>query len=119
MVTPTGFEPVTPGSEPVVTISSVVKEKVGDGDKHVVYFEGHQKGLVLNRTNAEAIAMLYGDTVEDWIGEQVTLYATPVTFQGKTTNAVRVRPSRKAAPKLTEQNPPPDSGEHLSDEIPF
>ena len=63
--------------------------------------------------------MLYGDTFEYWAGETVTLYSTPVAFQGKTTNAVRVRPPRKAARKHTEENPPPNMGAHLNDEAPF
>lgn len=107
------------GAESIVTISSIIEEKVGDGEKFVAYFEGHQKGLVLNRTNAESIATLYGDTTDYWIGEQVSLFATPVTFQGKTTNAVRVRPPRKVKPKQKEASRASDRNQDLDDEIPF
>jgi hypothetical protein len=79
----------------VYTIRGVKMESVGQGqdaeDKPVVYFRETQKGLALNKTNANAIAQLYGPDTDRWTGKAVTLYPTEVEFQGKMTLAIRVR----------------------------
>lgn len=83
----------------VVTIQSVQEETIGDDPKHVVYFDELEKGLVLNKTNAESIAAATGsDDTDDWPGSQVTLFATTVSFQGKPVEAIRVK-LRKPKPK--------------------
>ena len=46
--------------------------------KWVLHFKGAQKGLVLNRTNAQTIADAYGEDTESWIGKKVILYVTTV-----------------------------------------
>ena len=50
------------GSEPIVTIKSVEFEPVGQEKemKPVVYFVNKEKGMVLNKTNANTIATLTG-----------------------------------------------------------
>lgn len=79
----------------VYTIDRVEIETLGQGkdaeEKPVVYFTETEKGLALNKTNANTIASLYGDDTDDWAGKPVTLYATEVEFQGKQTLAIRVR----------------------------
>ena len=100
--------------------------------KPVIYFQGKKKGLVMNRTNGETIASLYGDETEKWRGALVTLFATTVLFQGRSTAAIRVRAEktlRKPTTKQqhTEETPPPNLGEdepvkfadEINDEIPF
>ncbi len=95
----------------IVTIQGVepVRLKGRDGGpdetKLVAHFHGQEKGLLLNKTNAQTIANLYGDETDDWIGERITLFPTTVQFQGQMTEAIRVRPRRpkdavrpKAAP---------------------
>jgi hypothetical protein len=103
---------------PTVKIASIAREVVGQSneEKTVIYFEGFQKGLVLNRTNSDVLESLYGDETDDWIGEEVTLFSVPVTFQGKTTNACRVR-----APKREKKaaEPAKSLAEELDDEVPF
>jgi hypothetical protein len=95
---------------PTVKIARIVSEIVGQNneEKPIIYFEGLQKGMVLNRTNAEVLEMLYGDESDDWVGHKITLYSTPVSFQGKTTNACRMR-----APKVAKA-----VVEELNDELP-
>jgi len=85
----------------IVTIAGISQETLGDDAKWVLYFEDQEKGLVLNKTNTRTIAGLYGDDTDDWIGQQITLYPTWVDFQGKQTEAIRVRPKqpRKARPQ--------------------
>lgn len=91
-----------------VVIESVASEEVGQSKEicPVVYFEGHPKALVLNRTNANVIAAAYGDDSDAWLGAEVVLYATTTTFQGRTVDAIRVRlapPKRSAAPQRSVQ----------------
>ena len=78
-----------------LTIVAVDEETIGQGSdadiKSVVYFSETPKGMVLNKTNAKAIASLYGDESDDWAGTQIRLYATEVDFKGEQMLALRVR----------------------------
>ena len=67
-----------------------LKEKDGSTKrKFVVYFEGVEKALVLNKTNAKKLAAAFGKDHSKWIGVEVELYAE-MTGLGK--EGVRVRP---------------------------
>ena len=78
-----------------LTIIAVDEETLGQGSdadiKSVVFFSETPKGLVLNKTNAKAIASLYGDESDDWAGNKIRLYATEVDFKGEQMLALRVR----------------------------
>ena len=76
---------------------------VGEGEiKPVFYFQGKDKGMVLNITNANALAAIYGDETEDWIGREIVLYVDKnVMFKGKRCDGLRVRPP---LPKDIEQD---------------
>lgn len=85
------------GREPVLIIKVVKYEPVGQAKqmKAVVYFEKVEKGLVLNKTNANRITQIAGSGVtEEWPGVSIKLYATQVEFQGEPTDAIRIRPVR-------------------------
>lgn len=89
------LKPVDLGTrEAVVTIDHVDVQVVGQRQqrKPVVYFVSKQKALILNRTNAEAIAELAGsrDTA-NWRGLQLRLYATRVKFGDKMVDAIRIK----------------------------
>jgi arabinogalactan endo-1,4-beta-galactosidase len=102
--------------EITVTMTDVRMEQIGEDNKPVLYFQGKEKGMVLNKTNAASIANLYGDDTTDWTGEAITLFSAMVSFQGKTVPAIRVKPpSRKAAAKKPAAAPAPA----VDDEIPF
>jgi hypothetical protein len=79
-----------------VTIDRVAQEEVGQGAdaelKLICYFVGKQKGVILNKTNASAIASRYGDESDDWAGAEVELRPEMVTYQGKTAPAIRIYP---------------------------
>src|SRR3990167_2854380 len=75
-----------------VTISGSKMEDVGSDHKLVVYFKGKDKGLALNKTNANNIALAYGKETDLWVGKDIILYPAMVDFQGKTVEAIRVRP---------------------------
>lgn len=59
--------------------------------KAVVHFEGKQKGLVLNKTNASTIAASLGDETDEWIGREITLYPAQVSVGGTQKDCIKVR----------------------------
>ena len=87
-----------------------LKEKDGTTKrKYIVYFEGEDKALVLNKTNAQKLAQAVGKDRTKWVGLTVQLYAE-MTSLGK--EGVRLRPLRPAATVVK-----PDS--ELNDFVPF
>lgn len=88
-----------------LTIRSVTMEDIGSGEnqetKPVVYFEESEKGMVLNKTNADTISKLHTPETDNWIGKKITIFATEVDFAGKQTLALRVR---MRAPKPVSGN---------------
>lgn len=82
------------GKPVTVTIKNVTMEEMltprGEETKPVVWFEKAQKGLVLNKTNALAIAKLHGPDTETWGGKPVKLYPTTISAFGEEHNVVRV-----------------------------
>ncbi len=90
--------------------------------KPVLYFDGGQKGLVLNKTNATAIAEDYGDDTEAWTDREIVLFIQKVTFQGKLMPAIRVRVQATPQP-VVQHAPAPPAPEPdmapLNDEIPW
>lgn len=90
-------------------------------DKPVLYFLRVDKGLVLNKTNADLIATMHGDETDNWTGKEVLLVTESVTAFGQTRPAIRVRVPRKPAPTtaataaaLGAANPAPDPAESFS-----
>ena len=79
-------------------IHSCAQEVVGEDTALVCYFQGAKKGLVLNKTNANTIAELYGPQTENWHGRVITLFPTQVDYQGRQVPAIRVRTQRPAGP---------------------
>lgn len=86
-------------------IKSIKVEKVTgrDGkaeDCTVIYFEGKEKPLICNKTNAKAIAHLTGsDYVEDWVGVVIRLVVKEVRAFGDVVDAVRVDLKKVTQPK--------------------
>lgn len=111
------------GREAVVTIDRVEFEAVGRERemKAVVYFQGKQKGIVLNKTNAKKIIEIAGSSLtEEWHGTAITLYPTETEFGGETVDCIRIKPVGKNAKKRAPVPPPPVSPEPLTDDdIPF
>src|SRR5688500_9223445 len=91
-------------ADTVFTIDRIEMENVApqgkpDEIKPVVYFQEDERGVVLNKTNSETISSLYGPETDDWVGKQITLFATEVDFQGKQVLAIRVRLKKPGAPQ--------------------
>lgn len=100
------------GEDAVVTVHSVQMEDMGQGEdtesRPVVYFEELDKGLVLNRTNANTVSGLHGPETDSWTGKKITLYATEVDYKGKVTLGIRVRlraPGAKGATAAPTSGP--------------
>lgn len=60
-----------------------------------------EKALILNKTNCNTIAALYGPYPADWVGKRITLYPTKANFGGEEVDAIRVRPSVPAPATTT------------------
>jgi hypothetical protein len=57
----------------------------------VLYFRSRTKGLVLNRTNADRIAAMYGSDTDAWLGQEIYIYPSETDFRGETVPCVRVK----------------------------
>jgi len=79
------------GHSVAVSIEKVGEETVGEDLKPVVYFNGKDKGLVLNKTNAMTIAARYGPETEGWANAEIELYPDKTNFQGQMVDCLRVR----------------------------
>ncbi len=96
------------GKDVTVTIARVVPgelAKAGTSKKDkapIMYFEGREKGMVLNKTNMRIIASIYGGfKVRQWIGKPITLFATTCQFGPNTVDCIRIRPVALAAANRT------------------
>lgn len=105
------------GDELTVSITEVASESVQSPSgsiekKRLIYLDGHQP-LILNATNWDAIAELYGPDDKGWVGHRITLYNDQsVVYAGKKAGGIRVRPKKPAA-KLADDVPSEITDEHL------
>lgn len=84
------------GDDLTVTIERVQPEEItldgGRKELHtIVYLKGH-KPLILNMTNGKTIHKLYGSAIEDWVGKQITLFASTARLGGEMVECLRIRP---------------------------
>ncbi len=85
------------GEELLVTIAKFEGEeevrntKGGTSAKQVVYFKEEVPKMIMNITNGNTIASLYGSHPDKWIGKQIQIYSTQVPFGKKQVDALRVR----------------------------
>ena len=74
--------------------------------KPVVTLVEYEKKWVMNKTNGQTIADIYGPEAMNWIGKRVTLFAKKVKAFGKVHDAIRVKPrapvAKKVSAKLTQ-----------------
>lgn len=109
-----------------VTMDRVAMEDIGGDHKPVLYFQGKEKGLVLNKTNSTNISMAYGNETDEWAGKEIVLFPAWVDFQGRSVEAIRVRPPAAKDRAAQSHQAPNRNGGHpnaprdeLSDDIPF
>lgn len=128
------------GREIRVTMGRVEREEIGTDKKLVLYFQGKDKGMVLNKTNANAIGDHYGDDTDDWYEQPLILFAIKTEYQGKPVDGLRCRiptakDNRNVAPQRVtggvsdnlrqdpiSSGPPPGHPAHdapPNDDVPF
>lgn len=80
------------GQAATVAIRAISSEEIDGKEKALVSFEGTKKQMVLNRTNAEAVKLMFGRETDGWLGKRITLYpmTIPDPFAGGDTIALRV-----------------------------
>lgn len=78
-------------------MSHVEIEQIRQDMCPVLYFQGKDKGVVLNKTNARTISAAYGDDTEAWAGQPVELYEAEVMYEGKAVPGIRMTVPRVAA----------------------
>ena len=105
------------GRAVTVTIAAVTLEKVHNPQtnkpeqKPAVAFKGATKLLLMNKTQALAIARILGSgETDDWVGQRVTLSAA-VAPNGKQTIAVSPVPDAEPMPEAEAEAEPDAEGE--------
>jgi hypothetical protein len=96
-----------------VTIDKVIGgELTGLGGKKakkpIISFVGKDKRMICNKTNAKAIAGMYGNHVEKWAGKRIALYVSTTRdpSTGGDIPCIRVRPKApegKQEPAVEQQ----------------
>lgn len=83
-------------------------EDVGDGErKPILFFVGKERGLVLNRVNADTLGTAFGPETDEWGGKEIEIFVDPnVYMSGKRVGGLRVRVPQKT--RLVN-NPQPQS----------
>lgn len=107
-----------------VRINRVVMGDMGEGkQKPILFFDGKQKGMALNKTNANRIADRLGRDTDDWIGAEIELFEAQVDFKGETVPAIRIRfpqvSPQQRAPAPPPKAPEPAGGDFDDSDIPF
>lgn len=81
--------------------------------KPIVFFDGKSKGMALNKTNAKAIAGMYGNDTRKWAGKPIAIYVTQTQSPDGVVPCIRVRPTppkKKAANGgATQPEPMPEA----------
>lgn len=94
-----------------VIIDKVEMEDIGGENKPILHFKGKERGLVLNKTNANSITFIVGsDETDQWVGKRIVLYPSKTDFQGKSVACIRVDPPQQGAP------PPPPPVDEFEDD---
>lgn len=86
----------------LMTITNVDQQMVGQGQtaeqKICLHFSESAKPLGLNRTNLRRVAELFGTQSTAWIGQQLLVYRSTTSFQGKAMLCVRLCGAQQAPP---------------------
>lgn len=109
------------GAKPIVTIDKAeVKENTYNGETRkqiVLTFEGKEKVLGLNVTNARRIADLIGTSdYHAWVGARIKLFMDKTEMDGKTVDCIRIWPE---LPEQPEGSPHANQTRGDDTDIPF
>ncbi len=91
------------GKDVTLEIKAVRSEEIDGRAKAVLSFQGTKKEMVMNRTNAESIKLMFGRETDAWLGKKITIYPAtiPDPFNGGSTTAIRVKGSPSLAKPAT------------------
>ena len=100
-------------------ISGCVMGEVPGSDerKPILSFSDHDMRLILNATNWDTLADLFGPDSDSWKGQRIELFQDTTRFQNKQVNCIRLRSPEAATPAGHIDHQAPLS-ETLNDEIP-
>lgn len=91
------------GNDLTVTIELVRLEEItmmgGKKEDHSIMYIKGQKPMILNATNSKSIHKMYGPYIEEWVGKQITLYASTAKLGGELVECLRIRPNIPAREK--------------------
>jgi hypothetical protein len=93
------------GRSHLLKISDVRIHKFDEGEKLVLSFQGREKELVLNKTNAQMIASKHGEDYDRWSGCEIEVYPDKTQFNGALVDCIRVRFPIPAATDSGEEIP--------------
>lgn len=100
-----------------VVIERVEMEDIGGETKPILHFRGKERGLVLNKTNANSISMILGtDETDNWPGKRVTLYPSKTDFQGKRVDCIRVDSPQPGAAPVPPPPPVQPEGDFIAED---
>lgn len=99
------------GKRIIVTMDRIEVQKIGDDTKPVLFFQGKDKGLVLNKTNAITIAEITGtEEMDNWRGQKIVLHPDKTMYEGKRVACIRIAEAPAAAGQR-QPDPSPDPDE--------
>lgn len=92
---------------------NVAKEGAEHEYRWTIRFRELEKPMVLNSTNGQIMAMVFGsEESDDWVGKKIVLYVDPtISFAGKLVGGIRCRAPRNQPVKpvsAPEQEQEPD-----------
>lgn len=102
-----------------IEIKNVAPQGQPPENKGVIYFQEEDRGLVLNRTNAEIVGALYGKDPDQWPGRKIVAFTDPnVSFGGKLVGGIRLR-APKQQPAQPQPAAPAGGMADLDNDLPF
>ena len=116
------------GQRLTLQVAALKVEDVAENEfKPVLYFNGKQRGLVLNKTNAMLCGATWGEDYATWSGQWLELFAEPKLYKGNMVQGLSVAPklanSASTPQTPAEPEPPananPDGSVTNPDDIPF
>lgn len=108
-------------AERTVTIESFAEEEMPGGEtKPVLRYKDRVGGLPLNRTNATALASMFGEETNEWIGKAIEMRTEKVNFKGDMRDGIRI--AAASSNPQTESKvaaPPAQAAFDENDDVPF
>jgi hypothetical protein len=92
------------GKKVKVTISDVGIEEMNGEKKLSLFFEGKDRGMIVNTTNRNILVSALGNETDDWTGKEVFIYAQAVSYQGRMVQGLKVDVPMAVAAE--EEEPP-------------